>query len=411
MKNFRIVLAVLIFGITFRLSAQNADYRNAFGVNQDYHDYNINLHEGHLRNFDSSFALGIRLSYFRYLSKSWEWNTGLSNGIILNQQQGDVQVKRSYRFGWDGDFILKLYNGRIFPENGVVKPYLNFGYNLDYLPGFKKAGLAKMGFGNEYGAGIKVGLGPWSNLNFQFALIQNLSGDFDTYSQYRFGYIQTIGKKHEPKTFEKPQTIADYDQDGTVDSLDKCPTVKGIKNNYGCPDGWEDPIVAQRRQDSLLRKLDEMNTELLELTDQIDSLQNSERVVYVEKEVKSEPEIKPVVPPVKPKQEIVVEEPEETYYPNQESAPNRTEETGDYYNYQADGGGYYVIAISTKEKVYAEKRAAELSKQYPTVRILPQPNGFYRVGIYATADRDQADRLLMYAKTHGLPSGWLSLEK
>jgi len=71
---------------------------------------------------------------------------------------------------------------------------------------------------------------------------------------------------------------------------------------------------------------------------------------------------------------------------------------------------FYVIAISTKDQELAKSAANRISVDCNMVHILPQPNGFYRVGIYATKTKAEALKVLSYAKAHGIPSGWISYE-
>lgn len=80
------------------------------------------------------------------------------------------------------------------------------------------------------------------------------------------------------------------------------------------------------------------------------------------------------------------------------------------YKSDQDVVSYYVIAISTKDRALAERSAAMISKDYQIVKVLPQPNGFYRVGIYATKTKSEALKILDYAKAHGIPSGWIAFE-
>jgi len=70
--------------------------------------------------------------------------------------------------------------------------------------------------------------------------------------------------------------------------------------------------------------------------------------------------------------------------------------------------GYYVIAISTLNKKFAERTAEVLRRTYPIVEIIPNENGFYRVGIYATRTRSEANKILKYTHEHGLPYAWIS---
>ncbi|MFT5725069.1 MAG: hypothetical protein ACI9JN_002192, partial [Bacteroidia bacterium] len=80
------------------------------------------------------------------------------------------------------------------------------------------------------------------------------------------------------------------------------------------------------------------------------------------------------------------------------------------YKSDQDIPAYYVIAISTKDKALAERSAKLIAQDYQIVKVIPQSNGFYRVGIYATKSKSEALKILDYAKTHGIPSGWIAFE-
>lgn len=69
--------------------------------------------------------------------------------------------------------------------------------------------------------------------------------------------------------------------------------------------------------------------------------------------------------------------------------------------------GYYVVAISTLNRAFAERTAEVLRKTYPIVEVIPHENGFFRVGIYATRTRSEANKILKYAHEHGLPYAWI----
>lgn len=384
-------------------SAQTADNPKAFGINQDYNVYNVSLANREFGRFDSSISSNIRLSYGRYLSRFWEFNMGVSNGVILNQEQDSRFVSKSYSLGFDADILLKFNNGAWLRQDARIAPYLNFGYNYNYRPGFKKAGLAPATFANEYGLGSKIRIGEWSSLNLQAAVNQELSGDFDTHLQYRLGYIQTIGKRRsEPN---EKRRVDDYDGDGVADADDDCPTEIGILKN-GCPDDWVDPTIRLAQLDSLQLELDKQSIQLDQKDVLIDSLMNREPVVVIAETPKSNPpKTTPEVEPVKPQPTPVTPK---TETKPEEDKKQPSSETPDYT--PPTPGDYYIIVASTRDRKWADAYADQLGKQYPTVKVLPQPNGFYRVGIYATRDREQADKILEYAKQNGL-TGWIAQEK
>jgi len=426
-------LIVILF-VTTSLYAQGQDAirKNGFGINQDYNDYNVKLTDRKFTSFDSSLSNTIRISYGRYLNRNWEFNAGLANGFILNQKQGDHFIKKSYNLGIDFDIIFKINNGVFIPQDARIGPYLSFGYNLNYLKAFKDVGLSPYTLGNEYGVGMKIRLGSRSYINLHTALDQQLSGDFDTHMQYRIGFNQSIGKRSE-ESVPVPEDQKDYDGDGIADIDDNCPTIVGIDSNFGCPVDWVSTATFKGEQDSLLLKLDKLELEIASLLNVIDSLQSEGPIVQVEyakvdstisdKSGVGEDKTIPksdttltkstdvVIAKTKPDDGI---EKDPGKQPTTKTTPVVPETAvaviKEYYDRSEIGVGYYVVAISTKDVSLAERIAVLLDKDYPIVKVLPQANGFYRVGIYATKTRSEAISILEYAKLHGVPSGWLTQE-
>ncbi len=427
-------------------SAQNAQFRNGFGINQDFHDYNVKLLDNKLTSFDSSLSQSIRISYNRYLSKTWGLALGLTNGFLLNQTEENRLIRKSYIIGTDVDLMMKLNNGTFFRPEARLAPYFLFGYNFNYLTAHRNLDLNPLIISNEYGLGFNIRLGQRSSINVLAALDQQLNGDFDTHMQYRLGFSQAIGKRS-PDAPVKPTKQRDYDGDGIADALDKCPTLVGLDSNNGCPEGYVDQ---ETWRDSIERKLAALDTTLLALHHEIAVLSEHKvvEVTYIgepvaqvdqpvdeaEKPVtakkdpieeklptnddtsKGEAVKKTNVVKADPKKDepavgdkpIVKTEPKTS--PTQPDVSGGSERRAPEYRKPEHPKAYYVVAISTKDKSIAERSANLIAKDYSLVRILPQPNGFYRVGIYSGNSRQNALKLLDYVKKHGIPSGWIAFE-
>ena len=71
---------------------------------------------------------------------------------------------------------------------------------------------------------------------------------------------------------------------------------------------------------------------------------------------------------------------------------------------------YYVITISSPNISTAESWLIKMKKDFATARILPQPNGYYRVGVFAAKDRQLAGEILARVKQLGYNPAWLSVE-
>lgn len=451
MKRF--IILSLLFVSPFLGFSQQENYKNGFGINQDFHDYNVRLLDNKITSFDSSLSQSIRISYNRYLGRSWGFSAGITNGFLLNQTEENTLIRKSYLFGGDIDLILNLNNGRFFPVQSSVAPYLSFGYNFNYLSAYKTIGITPMVISNEYGFGFNVKLGPKSKIQVGAALNQQLNGDFDTHMQYRLGFAQSIGKEKEPtKTPTKP---LDYDNDGIADVDDNCPTLPGISAKGGCPESWAESGGNPILTDSMLAMIDALEQSILKLQTDVANLSLNQIVEVqcdpttgeiidnkggVVQQKPNEDQIDNKEDPEKTKNQtkpIVIQEDEPkdnggdkvsppTIDPNKTNPP-KDDPVTDKKTVVADGGStvtdplvkyksdqdvvsYYVIAISTKDRALAERSAAMISKDYQIVKVLPQPNGFYRVGIYATKTKSEALKILDYAKAHGIPSGWIAFE-
>lgn len=432
MKRF--VIPTLLLVVPFLGWTQQTVYKNGFGINQDFHDYNVRLLDNKITSFDSSLSQSLRISYNRYLGRSWSFAVGVTNGFLLNQTEENKLIRKSYLFGGDIDLMLTLNNGRFFPVESVIAPYLSFGYNFNYLSAYKDLNITPMVISNEYGFGANVRLGPKSKIQIGAALNQQLNGDFDTHVQYRLGFAQSIGKEQEID--RKPTKPLDYDNDGIADVDDNCPTLPGISANGGCPESWAESVGNKVLSDSMIAMIESLEQTIAGLQAEIEALSKN-KVVRVQTDSSNgdTKDSKPVVTTSTTKQpdEQTDKKKDTSDQTNKDDSqgqkdvgetvqtsgdksgktdPTETSDTEPMVSYKSenDVSSYYVIAISTKDKSLAERSAAMIAKDYQIVKILPQPNGYYRVGIYATKTKSEALKILEYAKSHGIPSGWIAFE-
>ena len=404
--------------------AQDPERKHSIGLYQTLTDYNVVLFDNKIFAFDSSLSQSTRIAYQRKLSRAWMLNTGLSNGFILNQNIRESFVDRAYVFGIDAALFFKVNNGRILKENPRIAPYFTFGYRMDYVSHLAKINEDPVLFMNQYGLGFNIKLSQRTHIQLQSVLDQKLASDFNTHMQYRIGLTQSLGALEDKMPTKKQGN--DTDNDGIVDALDKCPYVFGVIKFGGCPtdslgetiqnDSLERIVVDQRLElEKLQKELEEIRnagesssiskSREQELLLRIYKLQKSkdEEILSLKKRL-SENEGSGTSTEVEPKKknevlDAEVENPlskkKEVETPNSEIPENKN---------------YYVITISSPNLSTATSWLAKMKKSYPDAVILPQPNGYYRVGVYVGKDKPKGLQTMEQVRKEGYASVWLSVE-
>jgi len=462
----RFALLSFVFCIAITASAQDPTRKNSIGVYQQFSDYNVRFSENNVFTFDSAFSQSVRVAYQRRLSRTWMLNTGITNGFILNQRLKGSFLTNAYAVGVDASVVFKLNNGRILKENPIVAPFLSFGYRADYV--HKLSGLVESPWllHNQYGAGFNIRLIERTHINIQLALDQKLLGDFNSHMQYRLGLTQSIGKWEE--TAPKHNPDLDSDGDGIVDISDECPSEFGLASTNGCPvtsSFLQNNIAVDslnyllQHQKEVIRKLElEMATvrnkvfmnDTAFMTDEIYKLKlaqatelNNIQVITLvdtpykisltdkdaeleeddlslinqEIDVKESARIAAESDSLLAKEELTSEE----WKSQNLSQSNLNSVESHLYSIESDSDSgvlipsipenknYYVITFSSAEIRNARAWQAKVKADFPETRILRQPNGFHRVGIYAAKDRVLAFRILEKAKKIGYLA-WISVE-
>lgn len=173
---------------------------------------------------------GFALSYFKGLRRKIDF-AGTLAGTFARYTIPDRPVNSNDRFLLEADASL---NFKMVSEKYWVQPYLIAGLG------------AQMYGGNYFGAFIPTGLGMKLNLfddahlfvTTQYRIpVTKESVAYHFLNQ--FGIAGRIGEKKQPELKPLPPAPppppVDSDNDGIIDSLDKCPTVAGLTKYDGCP--------------------------------------------------------------------------------------------------------------------------------------------------------------------------------
>ncbi len=237
MKKILVVLMALCF-LSPASFAQDPEIRPAaIGVSFFFNDY---LTPSRIRSQSLSNVLlnknwakfkemspGLAVSYFKGLHKHIDF-AGTLAGSFVREGLRD-KVFSSDKFLLEADAALNL---KLVSEKYWVQPYAIAGVG------------ASMYDGSYFGAFIPVGLGFKVNFYDDTHLFVNtqyripVTRETSNYHlMYQIGIAGRVGKKAEPVVLKPlpPVPPPDTDNDGIIDSLDKCPTVPGLAKYDGCP--------------------------------------------------------------------------------------------------------------------------------------------------------------------------------
>jgi outer membrane protein OmpA-like peptidoglycan-associated protein len=205
--------------------------------------------------------IGIHLDALDVNSpKSWKDGTGTKSLAGLKEQ--DLGFSFSYwkalccyNIDWSVKGSILFHNYSAVDRKTYSSSYNQFGMELEpsvnaYLfkrdnmfNAFVTAGLGIGDYSKKFGAYIPAGLGLSANLsNSTYLVIQTQYRSTLTKDVMRdnvfhsFGILQNMAPE-KPKAVvpPPPPPVVDRDNDGVMDTDDKCPDVKGMAKYNGCP--------------------------------------------------------------------------------------------------------------------------------------------------------------------------------
>jgi len=382
------------------LSAQETNKRS-LSFQQDFHDYGVNLLDGKLFNFDSSLSQTFRIGYNHLAFRSVQFSVGLSNGFLWNDQVESTFTSKNYAVGIDATAMFLTNNGKIFRTNAPFSPYFSVGYQYYYIKNLKRLGLSPVDFSIQYGLGINLNFWKRSSLQVQSTINQQLGSNFNTHFIHRLGFTQVIDlSKDEGSKNNRPDSKPnDYDMDGLADIDDQCPTMAGLAINFGCPEGYLEERAGK------IAKLDSMEGLLLSIKTRMEQL--NEDIISLNK-YKSETAGQPYA-----KEKDVTETPRENKADTPKEKDNDEEKTPDNTGDEIEivkekTNSYYIVTISAMNELFAVAEAKKIRAKYPNVKVISQPNGFFRTAIYSGTDKAEAVKLLERVTENGTKQAWIA---
>ncbi|MBI3138544.1 MAG: OmpA family protein [Sphingobacteriales bacterium] len=169
-------------------------------------------------------APGMAVTYFKGVRKHIDVAASLGASFLRYPMPNKSFSDNSLLLEANASLNLKLTT-----EKYWVQPYLVAGVGAHKYRGYYGAFL-------PLGLGVKVNLLDEAHLFIMSTYRVPVTNETANYHlQHSIGIAGRLGKKKEPVVIEAPRPPADTDADGIIDSLDKCPTVKGIEKYQGCP--------------------------------------------------------------------------------------------------------------------------------------------------------------------------------
>jgi len=209
-------LLCLLTSLVVTSHGQNPSNKNALTFRALWADY-YNPNDGDLSDY-KSYRYGLSAAYTRNLSKYINVSVPVRflNGRLKEQEQN------TFVFGADVQFQAQYYK-----EGSKIIPYLLAGVGTHYI--------------KADGADVQIPVG----LGVDIRMFDR--GYFNVATEYRFSlsedrnnFIHGVGFKY---VIGKSGKVTDTDGDGIVDSVDLCPTIKGLKQFNGCPDTDGDGVA------------------------------------------------------------------------------------------------------------------------------------------------------------------------
>jgi OOP family OmpA-OmpF porin len=178
---------------------------------------------------------GLALSYTQGLSQHVDANISLAGSFLDYPVPNTISdIKERLLLEAAGMVHLKLLSDRYF-----FNPFINAGVGASKWKGYYAA-FIPVGVGFQ----VKILDQTFLLLNSQYRIPVTANGAYHLY--HSVGIISGFMKKKEVVPVEvvpPPVVVLDRDNDGVLDTDDKCPDVAGLASLQGCPDKDGDGIA------------------------------------------------------------------------------------------------------------------------------------------------------------------------
>lgn len=224
MKKLSLILAALFLMLANPTKAQTDLSKWSIGVFPSILQYQNTDGNEFFKIKPATFAVDLGVGY--KLNSSLLVEAHVMGGTLdFEPNDSSGKTLQTDLFDLTGQLQYKFNNGYILREDFPVSPFV-----------FAGAGVVRSSEGT--GAVLPIGLGINFRFDEMFSMQWRSAYKYTTHDEYNFfqhsvGFVWHIGAEGKEK--KKEETPKDSDGDGIADAFDKCPTVKGIAANNGCP--------------------------------------------------------------------------------------------------------------------------------------------------------------------------------
>lgn len=199
--------------------SQNQANKNAIHAKLNFIDYGL--------LFDNEIKLGqgFEFAYFRNLAPALNIGVPVKLGLAKLPNAKDANTVTA-----GADLQFRLENMK---SGAKVIPFAFAGAGYVYEKDNSHAQF-------PFGAGLHFRVSPFGFVNLQAEFRKAMVDNRDNL-QVGIGYVYLLHRS-EAKALPNPLTLDDLDKDGTLDSLDMCPTEAGPPAAFGCPDADSDGV-------------------------------------------------------------------------------------------------------------------------------------------------------------------------
>lgn len=175
---------------------------------------------------------GIGISYLEGLSNHVDLNVNLS-GAFTRYPVPDKPLSNSDKLLLEATFAANI---KLLSDKHFFTPFLVGGIGASkYGPYY--AAFIPVGFGLQF----KIARDFYLQTNSQYRIPVTASSEYHIY--HSFGIVAPLKDRKAPEPVVVPVVILDRDNDGIMDSVDRCPDTAGLANLMGCPDRDGDGIA------------------------------------------------------------------------------------------------------------------------------------------------------------------------